>query len=187
MPDAAQLQCFVQRGGGGLVAHHRHADVQRGDGGRQVHVIGRDDGQEIDAVVPPRLVRQHGVQVGIGTGCIDAILRARLARTFGTAAERACNQYDMPVQFRCDPMDRTDKSAGPATNHAHTDFCTDSCHVSPPYCRSDCGDDALVDIPKRRSVPSQRRHSHPVAKMEKGRFRLPARNHLDRSAFGYAR
>ena len=86
-----------------------------------MHMIGRDDGDEIHALVGrQRFLRGEHLRVArVRTRRIDVVGRTGLARALRIAAERAADQFGFAVQFRGDAMDAADERTGAAADQSH--------------------------------------------------------------------
>jgi hypothetical protein len=117
-----ELARLGQRSGHGFVAYHGKACGECRARCRQMHVIGRRNGHEIDAIGALRLGREHRVIRRVGARGVDTILGPRLDRLGGIGAEGASHQLNLAIELGRGSMHCPDKCARSATNHAHPEF-----------------------------------------------------------------
>ncbi len=110
----------------GLVAQDMEAIFQRHLRGREVHVVRRDDGNEIHALAfgQHRLRANHLLESAVATIRRKKQIAAGSARTIRVRRKRAANEFNLLVDGRRDAMHRADEGAAPAADHAVTNFAT---------------------------------------------------------------
>ena len=97
--DLRQFQRLGERRGGRLVRHHMDTGPQRRACDREMGVVWRHYGDEVDAIRPLRLLAQHRFIVGIGAVNVDAIRFPGLPGRSGITGEGPGDQPDIAVQF----------------------------------------------------------------------------------------
>ena len=106
------------RRGHRLVADDVDAGIQEGAGGRVVQVVGRHDGDGVDAVFAGGFRLGHLGEVGIGAVRCDEEVGGAVAGAFRIAGERAGDQFPAVVQAGGDAVDGADEGAPAAADHA---------------------------------------------------------------------
>jgi hypothetical protein len=110
----------------GLVAEHVEAVFQCHLGGRKMHVVGRDNGHEIHALLHRQrcFPDDHLLKRAVtAPGREEEILAADLGFA-GVGRERAAHQLDLAIHVRRDAMHPADECTSAATNHSITNFST---------------------------------------------------------------
>ena len=126
--DPGKLARLVEGRGHRLVAHDRDPGPERRPRGREMKVVRRRDGHEVDAVVPPGFGGDHRLDGRIGALRIESVASAGLERARRIAAERAGDKLDLAVHLGCEAMHGADERPGPAADQSHPD----PPHRSPP-------------------------------------------------------
>jgi hypothetical protein len=104
--------------GGGLVADHRQTSLQRGLRGGQMHMVGRGDRHEINAILAYGFLSDHRGDVGIGAGRIDAIA-SPAARDFSALLEKAPATSSISRSISAAAVHRADEGPRPAADQSH--------------------------------------------------------------------
>ena len=106
------------RRGHRLVADDVDAGIQEGACGWVVQVVGRHDGDGVDAVFAGGFRPGHLGEVGIGPVRCDEEVGGAVAGAFRIAGERAGDQFPAVVQACRDAVDGADEGAPAAADHA---------------------------------------------------------------------
>ena len=110
-------QCRGQR----LVANHVDAGLQKSLRHGRVQVVGRDDGDRVDAIGSIRFRLRHGAVVAVSAVRRDVQLGGAGAGALGVGRQGAGHQFVAVVHARGDAVHRADERALPATHHAQAD------------------------------------------------------------------
>ena len=110
-----------QRRGQRLVANHVDARLQKSLRHGRVQVVGRDDGDRVDAVGALRFSLCHGAVVAVGTVGRDMQLGRAGAGALGVSRQGAGHKFIAVVHARGDAVHRADEGPLPATHHAEAD------------------------------------------------------------------
>ena len=103
-----------------LVANHVDAGLEERAGDRVVHIVRRDDGNDLDAVGALGLRRRHLAVVGVDALGRQLSVLAREDGVLGIGAEGAGDQLIAVVQPRGDAVGAADEGAAPTADHAET-------------------------------------------------------------------
>jgi hypothetical protein len=124
--DFGQLLGFRQVKGGRFVGKHMEAVLERHLGGREVHMVGRHDGDKVHALIGRErfFLLEHLLKGAVAAVWRQVEVRARIARALRLTAECSADQLDLPIDVGCDPVNGSDKGATPTTDHAHANFST---------------------------------------------------------------
>ena len=122
--ELAELLRLGEIEGRGLVAEDVEAVFERHLRRRKVHVVRRDDDDEVHALVrrQARLRLDHFLEGAVAAVRRKEEVRAGLARTSAGRREGAADEFDLPVDVRRDAMHRADERAASAADHAVTNF-----------------------------------------------------------------
>ena len=121
MHDGPQFAALGKREAERLVADHMDAGLEEGLGHGEMRVVARDDRDEVDALVR----RQRGL--ALGHFLVSRVDPRRIeveigAGEFGfgrVGGETAGDEIDLAVEPGGHAVDRADKRAAPAADHAH--------------------------------------------------------------------
>ena len=113
-----QLPAFLQRNGQRLVADHMDARFQERGGDRRMQVVGRDDGDCLDAVGARGLGLRHGAVVAVAALGRDMQRLPACQRARRIGRQGAGHQLVLVVDARRNPVHGADECALPATDHA---------------------------------------------------------------------
>ena len=100
------------------------AIFQRHLGGREVHVVGRDDGDEVHALAGRQLGLgfNHFLKGAVATGGREEEVRAGSLGAFRVRGKRAADKFHLLIHRRRDAMHPADESPASAAHHAVTNF-----------------------------------------------------------------
>ena len=101
-----------------LVADHMDARRQKGRYRGVMDMIGRDDGNDVDAIGPPGLGFGHRRKMAVGAIGGNAEFGRAHRSPFPIGRQRAGDEFIAIVQAGGDPVDGTDESARPTAHHA---------------------------------------------------------------------
>ena len=141
-----------ERRGQRLVADHVDAALEELARGRGVHVVGRDDRDRLDAVLPPRLALGHGREVVVDPVGREPERRARGARLLRRRGEGAGDQLVFVVDPRRDAVHRADEGVLAAADHARAG-CGPACRRSLSFLPSVLSSSSPRGSPARRPRP----------------------------------
>ena len=115
----------------GLFAEDVETSLQEGVGDREVHLVGRHDGDEIDSFVcgQGELAFHH-----VLIGGIDAALRneqtfRHFLGLFIVCSEHAGDQFNVAAKSCRTSVDFANKSSCTAADHTHSDFLLHRCFL----------------------------------------------------------
>ena len=118
--EAARLFVLFRR----LVAKDVETVFQRHPGRWKVHMVGRDDGDEIHPrrFGQPGLALDHLLERAVATVGGQEKVRATGLRAFRVGGERAADQFNLLIHRRRDAVHGADERAAPAADHAVMNF-----------------------------------------------------------------
>ncbi len=122
--DGGEFLRFLQVQRGGLVAQHMEAVFQRHLGRREVHVVRRDDGDEVHALIHRQcgLGLDHLLEAAVAAARRQEEIRTAGLGALGVGGEGAADEFDLLIDGRRDAMHRADEGPAPAAHHAVTNF-----------------------------------------------------------------
>ncbi len=125
LPDCChqlgELLGVAQVGGERLVADDVDAALQEGACHGEMHVVGRDDGDRLDAVLQPALAPRHLLERAVAAVFAQPELQAGGLGALRLGGERAGNQLVLVVEPRGDAVHAADEGALSAAHHAEAD------------------------------------------------------------------
>ena len=127
--DGRQCLRLFEGGRGRLVAHHVETMLQGGRRDGQVEMIGSNDADKVDSVLPLPLPLHHFFVICVGTVRADAVGHAGLPRSLRILAESSGHQFDGSIQLGRHAMYRADKRARAPTHHPHTETSSVLIHL----------------------------------------------------------
>ena len=113
-----EIESFLDRCGERFVADDVNACIEKGFGHGIVQIIGRDDGDGVDAVRARGLGASHFRVIGVGAVRGDVKIPRGGAALGGIGGKRGSHEFILIIEARSDAMHRADKRAGAATDHA---------------------------------------------------------------------
>ncbi len=102
-----------------LVAHHVEAGLDEGPRHRVVHMVGRDDRDEVDALAgrPLQFIGQQGLPIAMVARVGQAEVGARGARLGGIGGQRAGHELDLGVERDRLAVHAADEGIAAAADH----------------------------------------------------------------------
>ena len=113
-----------------LLADDVDARLEEGLGHGVVHIIARDDRDEINTVTERALGLgfRHFLVGGVNARCIEEEILTGKARLLGVRGERPGDEFNLAIKGRRHAVHAADEGATAATDHAHTKFAILSSH-----------------------------------------------------------
>jgi hypothetical protein len=115
-----------------LVAQHVKAIFQRQLCRREMHVVRRDDRDEVHAFVRRQLrfLLDHLLEAAVTALGVQEKILAAGPRLLRIGREGAADEFDLLVHGRSDPVDRTDEGPASAAHHSVTNLSAHKRYVS---------------------------------------------------------